>query len=278
MHLIFDIGGTYARCARVSEGKIQEHIKKPTPKDFSAGMTMCQEMAGEVLRGETPEHVVVGIAGSLDREKRRLFRSPHLPLWNGKNIAEKLEKILGTSISLENDSALAGLGEAVYGAGRGKKIVAYMTVGTGVGGVRIVDGKIDANVWGFEPGHQIIFAEKKIQELGVSGASIEEKTGKDPSEITDENFWGEKSKVLAVGIANVILLWSPDVVVLGGSVGARMDLGVVESETQKHLAKILAGAPPIVRAELGDDSGLWGGISLINAGVESAGVQKISNL
>jgi glucokinase len=51
-----------------------------------------------------------------------------------------------------------GLGEAVFGAGKGREIVVYMTISTGVGGARIVGGKIDASAMGFEPGHQIIDA------------------------------------------------------------------------------------------------------------------------
>ena len=70
--------------------------------------------------------------------------------------------ILLTDGYLANDSDLDGLGEATVGAGKGFNIVAYITVSTGIGGVRIVGGKIDVSTYGFEPGHQIIDADGSI--------------------------------------------------------------------------------------------------------------------
>lgn len=266
MNLVFDIGGTFTRCAGVSEGTIVRKEKAETPKDFGAGILTCKKLAEAVLAGECVDGVAVGVAGTLDREKRRIFAIPQLPLWNGCAFAEELEKVFGVSVTVRNDAELAGLGEAVYGAGRGKEIVAYITVGTSVGGSRIVSGRVDAQAHGFEPGHQILFeggAEKRLYQV-VSGATIEKETGKKPSDISDEYFWKEQSEKLAVGISNAVLFWSPDIVVLGGSVGQKMDLSVIEKEMQKNLGDIFQEIPPVVFAELGDDSGLWGGVGLVS--------------
>ncbi len=264
MYLIFDIGGTFMRCAGVLEKKIIRKEKFPTPKTFEDGILMCKEMAEKVLQGETREGAVVGIAATLDRERRRIYRAPHLPSWNGKELARGLEQVLQVPVILRNDAELAGLGEAVYGAGREKGIVAYMTVGTGVGGTRIVNKKIDESTWGFEPGHQIISVDRKIQELSISGGSIKKNTGKDPLEIIDESFWKERSETFAVGIFNVILFWSPDVVVVGGSVSQKISLDVVNGYLEENL-NMFAGIPDVIYSELGDDSGLWGGIVLVSA-------------
>ena len=266
MNIVFDIGGTFTRCAGVSEGKIVRKEKTHTPKDFDEGILTCKKLAEMVLAGEHAEGVVVGIAGTLDREKGHIFIIPQLPLWNGCALVEELERVLGVSVSARNDAELAGLGEATYGAGRGKKIVAYITVGTSVGGARLVSGRVDENAYGFEPGHQIVLQsgeKKKLFEL-VSGATIEKETGKKPSDIANEDFWKEQSEKLSVGISNVVLLWSPDIVVLGGSVGRKMSLSVIEEEMKKNLGDIFAEIPPVVFAELGDDSGLWGGIIVGN--------------
>lgn len=267
MNLVFDIGGTYTRCAGVSGGKIIQKEKTLTPKTFEEGMRVCSNMAKHILKGDAKEEVVVGIAGTFDRGRRKIYRIPQLPFWNGKDISEEFKNMLGVSIVLKNDAELAGLGESVYGAGRGKKIVAYLTVGTGFGGVRIVEGKIDENIWGFEPGRQIISLGEGIRGLGVSGAIITKDTGKNPEEILEESFWRERSGMLSVGITNTILFWSPDVVVLGGSIGMRMDMGVIEDEVKSYLSDIFVGVPSIVRAELGDDSGLWGGVEIVKRGI-----------
>lgn len=60
---------------------------------------------------------------------------------------------------LANDADLVGLGEAVYGAGKGYKVVAYFTVSTGVGGARIVNKRIDKGVFSFEPGWQYVYGQ-----------------------------------------------------------------------------------------------------------------------
>jgi len=67
-----------------------------------------------------------------------------------------LEEILEVPVFLRNDTAIVGLGEAHAGAGKGHEIVVYITVSTGVGGVRIIKGEIAKNQFGFEIGHQII--------------------------------------------------------------------------------------------------------------------------
>jgi predicted NBD/HSP70 family sugar kinase len=276
MHLIFDIGGTFTRCAGVSEGRIIRKEKVSTPKEFEEGMTVCADMGRRVLNGATGESVVAGIAGTFDREKRKIYKIPQLPLWNGKDIFGEFVKTFGLPLILQNDAVLAGLGESVYGAGRGKKIVAYITIGTGVGGARIVKGKIDASVWGFEPGHQVISIDGEKRKLGemLSGMSIEQEMGKKPGEIQDVNFWEEKSHILSVGIYNALLFWSPDIVILGGSVGEKMNIERIKQGVQNFAGDIFEGTPDIVRAELSDDSGLWGGVALLRTGVESAGVQR----
>lgn len=263
MRLVFDIGGTFARCAGVIDGKIVRKEKVSTPKNFEEGMAVCFDMAKRVLDGEKADAVVAGIAGSLDREKKKIHVCPNLSLWNGHEIVGALQKAIDSPVIARNDAELAGLGEAIFGAGKEKSIVAYITVGTGVGGARIVHGRIDESIFGFEPGHQILFSdsEERYLEDIVSGSSIEKEMGRDVSEMSNVHFWEEKSKVFAAGIVNVALLWSPDIVVLGGSVGRRMSLAVVEECMKKHLY-IFEDVPLVKYAELGDDSGLWGGIAL----------------
>ena len=164
---------------------------------------------------------------------------------------------------IENDSALCGLGEAVAGAGRGSDIVAYITVSTGVGGVRIVDGKVDRAHAGFEPGHQIVASGLTLERL-VSGRAMSEKYGKHPREITDEVVWEELAGYLALGLHNTIVHWSPEVVVLGGSM---MKVpGIALPAVQAYLAKTLKIFPvlPELRlAELGDFGGLHGALELL---------------
>ncbi len=74
---------------------------------------------------------------------------PNLPGWHNFELTKELEKITGISVQLENDANLAGLAETVIGAGKGKKIVEFLTISTGVGAGLCIDGQIYRGAKGF---------------------------------------------------------------------------------------------------------------------------------
>ena len=275
MYLLLDIGGTKTRVAVSKDGKtlFASNIFE-TSLDFQEGISNIRKTAGSLIGGEEIKTIVCGIAGSLNRDKSILTNSPHLSEWVGKPVKKELEDIFHASVFLENDSALAGLGEAVFGAGKEDKIVAYLTISTGVGGVRIVDKKIDSNTYGFEPGHQIIDSNGSF-ELGkyhsgylegyIAGSALHKHYGKDPALIDDETVWDEFARLLAIGINIAIVFWSPDVVVIGGSVAAnRFSLEKTESYLKQYL-KIFPVFPPIRQAVFDKESGLYGGLAYLRA-------------
>lgn len=272
--LLFDIGGTNMRLAllgdgksfdlpaQVLQGKIWEGGPKivPTPEDFDEGIKKFKEIAGELAGGNKIDAVAGGIASPLDKNKE-IINPPNLPSWQGKNFKKELENLFGAPVYLENDAALGALGEAIYGAGKSYNIVAYIAVGTGVGGARIVDGGIDQSAHGFEPGHQIINKEKTLEEF-IGGAYLKKKHGKSPSDIKDADIRDEIEKNLALGLNNIIVLWSPDVIVLGGGQMNNINIDNVQKHLQKTL-KIFPQAPEIKKAELGDKAGLYGALALM---------------
>ena len=182
-----------------------------------------------------------------------------MPDWDGKPLKQALQRAVEAPVYLENNAALAGLGEAAVGAGKWKSIVAYMTVGTGVGGARIVDGVIDANVHGFEPGNQIIDPHGGVD---ISGRGVEQRYGKRASDITDPGVWEELARWFAYLLNNTIVHWSPDVVVLGGSMVVKKP-GIPIERVRFHLKdvlKIFPEPPPLKKAMLGDIGGLHGAL------------------
>lgn len=275
-YILFDIGGTRTRVAVSHDGETFDEPKIfDTPKDFATAIMLLKNTAYELCGGEKIDFAAGDVAGVFSRDKAILLKSPHLPGWNGKNVKHAIETALSSPVLLANDAAVVGLGEAVYGAGKGHEIVAYITVSTGVGGARIVDGNIDASAMGFEPGHQIFdasggFHANSVGGMGmdlegyVSGSAITARYGKKPYEITDKKFWNEMARLLAYGLANTIVHWSPDVVVLGGSM--MKEIGISVKETEEHLGGILRiypDLPRIVHSELGDIGGLYGALALI---------------
>jgi predicted NBD/HSP70 family sugar kinase len=270
MYLLFDIGGTKMRLA-VSEDlqSFEEPRVVPTPKNYEKGLSLFLSTAKE-LTTEKIKAVSGGIAGSFDGKKRSLLGSPQLDDWVGKPFAKELEKVFPAPVYIENDAALAGLGEAHIGAGRNKAIVAYITVSTGVGGARIVNGKIDEKAVGFEPGRQIIDAGKTIcpecdsMRLGgmISGNALARRFGKKPEEIDDVEVWDDVAKFLSYGLHNVTIFWSPEVIVLGGSVTNKIDLEKVRKNLAETL-EIFPELPELKRAELGDFGGLYGAMAFL---------------
>src|SRR3989344_7879025 len=143
MYLLFDIGGTKMRVAYSRDGHAFEEPRiVATPQNFAVGMQTIERTARELSAGRPLRGVAGGIAGSLDESKEKVFRAGNLSDWAGKPLKKELEKIFHTEVFLENDAALGALGEAVAGVGKGKAIVAYLTISTGVGGARIVNGEI----------------------------------------------------------------------------------------------------------------------------------------
>jgi glucokinase len=272
--ILFDIGGTKMRVAGSRDGESFGTPKIiPTPASYEEGLAAFKAAVDAVSEGEPVAQIVGGIAGPFSEKTKMLVGSPHLSGWVGKPFADDLRSAFGATVHIENDAALVGLGEAAYGAGRGFDIVAYVTVSTGVNGARIVAGKIDEKTYGFEIGHQIIDPDKTLApgaagiyfEDIVSGTAVEKRMGKKPKEVTDPKFWDEMARVLAIGLNNVVDFWSPEVIVLGGSM-ITGDPAISVETTEKYLKEYLTIVPelPVMRkAELADVGGLWGALAYL---------------
>lgn len=219
MMLVADIGGTNMRIASGdADGTIRDIHVHPTPTSFEEGIALLQTQMQELKGTDSVERIVIGVPGSVSEDKRTLISAKHLSDWSGHDIAAPLEEIFGAPVMLENDTTLGALGEALAGAGKGFPIVAYLAVGTGIGGARIVDGAIDRNSYGFEIGHQYLSYddETELEEL-VSGTAVEGAEGVAAKNLVDEEKWRGYANKFAHGLYNTLLHWSPDVVVLGGS-------------------------------------------------------------
>lgn len=278
MYILFDIGGTNTRVALTKDLKTILDVRKfSTPATFAEGVKQLTAAAKALLDDQKLIAVAGGIRGTLDGEKRMLVHDAggDLSRWEEYPLAEKIEKALGAPVYLENDAALAGMGEAVFGAGQGEDIVVYLTVSTGVGGAKIEQGMIDHYRHGFEPGHQVLDVDKTI--LGedeeptlenlVSGSALERRLGVKPYDIPQEDaIWQQLAGYLADGLRNTILYWSPDVIVLGGSMilgDPKIKINDIIVATADILGDVMP-LPAIVTADLGDEAGLYGAMARLD--------------
>ncbi len=272
---MFDIGGTNTRVA-VSEDlkKFDEPVKFRTPVSFKEGIEKIVDTAKELAKGDI-RAMAGAVRGLLSEDRSMIANDRVLEKWVEEPLRETLEKKLKTKVILENDAALAGLGEAVYGAGKGTDIMVYHTISTGVGGAKIERGRIDDYNLGFEPGRQVLDIDRTI--LGedvlptlenlVSGEAIEERTGQKPYDIPQSDAtWDQLAYYLAHGLRNTVLYWSPDVIVLGGS----MILGnprILLDDIRRHTEEVLGEdvpCPLIKDGEFRDEAGLYGAMALLN--------------
>lgn len=264
MFLLFDIGGTTTRLAMSLTGDKIDDVKLfSTNHDFPSAMEEMRKISIELSKGEK-YHAVVGGVRSYDKKTGTLFSNSNFPLWVDGPLLSKMREMWG-DVYLENDCVMVGLGEAVHGAGKGHGIVAYVTLSTGVGGCRITNGKPDPTVFSFEPGNMIIpgwDGKGEVFENLVSGSAIEKKYGVSPFDLTDEKAWEEVSEMVSVGLNNVAVMWSPEVIVLGGSVPQRINFDTVNEHLKMH-CKIFPEVPLVVKAEIDEQGGLYGALAYL---------------
>lgn len=274
-YVLFDIGGTKTRVAVSDDLKtLGAHDSFKTPKNFDEGIAQLVELAEKLAAGTAIKALAGGIRGPLNEEKTGIENDSVLTQWIKKSVVAEIQKAHDVPVFLENDAAMAGVGEAVFGAGKGADIVAYHTVSTGVGGVKVENGDIDVASIGFEPGHQIIDIDRTILgddiqptlENVISGTAVEQRFGMKPYEIPQSDvLWKELAEYLAQGLNNTIMYWSPEVIVLGGSMiigDPRIEIDDIRKFTVEALAEFVP-APFITTAQLGDDAGLYGAMAIL---------------
>lgn len=281
MYIACDIGGTKFRVARSDDlggravlgapPKFQDPIIEETPANPREGLRLIAETIKNVANGDQIDAMIFGIAGVLNPTHDFLLKSPHLPEWERVPLREFFSReFVGDAIKnsvpkifIENDTDIVGLGEAVAGAGRGFEIVVYITISTGIGGAKIVNGQFERNRFGFEPGHQILKAEtKETWEELASGSAIERRFGLHPCDVARLPAWRDVEDDIAVGLYNSILHWSPDVVVVGGSMARDLDAERLRQGVAR-LMKIHPQLPEIRIAELGSIGGISGGFAYL---------------
>ncbi len=171
-----DIGGTKIAVGVVDDaGRIVDRLECPTesergfPNGLARMAAMLRETAartGAKLRG-----IGIGCTGPVDPFAGVLGSVDLLPGWQGGAIVAGLEEEFGIPVAMENDADAAGLAEAAWGAGRGKRRFLYVTVGTGIGVAIILDGALYRGVDGSHPeaGHIVIDASGPRCYCGADG-------------------------------------------------------------------------------------------------------------
>jgi glucokinase len=291
-----DIGGTSAKLGLVSKsGRILRRISVKCDNRASWRRLVRDiiEASGSLMRLKPVAGVGVGCAGCVDGSMGIVHMSPNLPNWNNVHLKKILEAELGVPVVLDNDVNMITLGESAYGAARGVRNVFCITIGTGVGGGMLIDGELyrGGSKSAGEIGHVRIVPRGRTCVCGRRGC-LERYIGRDglvgmarkvmrdkktvlrAEEITPINLekaaragdaaslevWDKAGRYLGIGLAVIVNLLNPDMIVLGGGIGkAGTLLTVPARRAMKELAlSVPAGHVRIVKSALGDAGGIVG--------------------
>jgi len=242
----------------------------------------------------------IAAAGTIDLEKGIINESPNLPGWIDVPLRDTIQERYGINAFLVNDASAAALGEHRFGAGRGTRNMVLLTLGTGIGGGIIIDGELYIGTGGGagELGHMTIDFNGVRCSCGTTGCLEELAAGRAVSREAIERInSGEKSSLvgmvggkieeitsetvamaarsgdalalevinliafhLGVGLGNIINIFNPEMIVLGGGM-ADMDellLAPARKVACERAFPTLVQAVRIVKAELGNEAGVYG--------------------
>ena len=215
----------------------------------------------------------------LDRQSRDygLLISDSKKGWKGTNMFAEFKSNFDVMVNIDTDVNAAAIGEYNYGAGKGCPTLVYVTIGTGIGGGVLLNGKPHTGNFHLEMGHIQVPNSDNFEgtcrihgdcwEGIASGPSIEARWGVPSSEIPESHeAWKKEAELLASGILSIIANYSPDRIILGGGVMKQKHL---YQKIHSKINELWNGFTPlgiisdlIVEPELGSDSGIIGALIL----------------
>lgn len=258
MYIGIDVGGTKTLVASLDDnGVIQEQFRFPTPQRYDAFLIELRQNVSKLSQQDF-RACGIGIPAVIDHQAGVGRAFAHLD-WHDVPVLADVEAIVRCPVALENDAKLAGLSEAMLA--KDKRRVLYVTVSTGIGTGYIVDQRIDPNLSGNEGGHMLLEHQGKYQrwEEFAAGSAIFKKYGKPVSEIDDARTLRSIARNIAIGLIDLIAVLTPDIIVLGGSVGSHYaKYGEYLDEYLQAYDNPMIQLPPVKAAERPEQAVIYG--------------------
>ncbi len=289
-YICIDIGGTSIKYGVLSEkgeifidGTVSTKVTEKENFILSDVKKLVRNILDEYKNYEI-KGICISTAGVVNPEKGEIaYAGPTIPKYTGTKIKEELEKEFSIPCEVENDVNCAGLGEYWRGAGKGSKSMVCLTIGTGIGGSVILDGKL-LNGIGYTAGEigymdvngsyiQNIASSKylveKVQKEKEEKEGITDAiTGVDIFELAkkgDEICIAGINEIisnLAVGVRNIIYLLNPEVIVIGGGITAQKEYleEKIRKEVNDGMISDMFRKTRIELAQQGNQAGLLGAL------------------
>ena len=296
-----DFGGTSVKPGVVAEGRILEFAERiPTRSHQGAEALLSAVMqAVEGLRAKHPDVCALGagLPGMVDSVKGRVLELSNVPGWKDMALTKLLEERTGLPAAIDNDANAMTYAEFLYGAGRDGRNVICVTLGTGIGGGLILDGKLyrGSQLGAGEigqmtldphgvPGHygnfgalekyvgnvqigqraQVLYREAGLTKSDEECTPLALQNAADGGDAVARQVWAEVGFHLGITLCDIVWLLNPDRIVIGGGVAKAGDyvFGPIRQTIRERTMKIFHEHLEIVPAALGNDAGIIGSAAL----------------
>jgi len=257
----------------------------------------------EGVRIEKIRGIVIAAAGPLDPQKGVILTPPSLPTWENVAIKSPIAEEFGMPVFVQSDADMAALGEHRFGVGQGLDDLIYITVSTGIGGGIITGGEVlyGSRIAAAEIGHMVVDPQGPLCNCGGRGhvealasgtaiarmasemissgreSKISDMVGNDlhklnaamvaeaarDSDVVADEVIRRAGSYLGIAIVNLIHIFDPQLVIIGGGVSNDFDLliGPINDAVTERIMPDYKGGADVVRSALGDDSGIFGAIA-----------------
>jgi len=282
-----DIGGTKIMAGAIDAGGkvVSEPVSVPTGGNdekeiIFSRIAWCIESVIKNAEEGRIKGIGLGATGPLDIEKGLILECPQLPTMHFFPLKERVSGKFRMPVAMDNDANALLLGESIWGAGRGHRVVLGYTLGTGLGCALVIDNKLftgtngmACEIWPSPDGEAII--EETISGNGVSkiysslsGKLVSSAEVADLARRGDKyatETWNRFGTKMADAVAWGINFTDPGIVVLGGSIANSLDLfyDAMEARLRKFICPVPASRTKVVKAALGDHSGFIGAAALL---------------
>ncbi len=282
-YISIDIGGTMIKYGIINENHMVEEFYNCDTEADKGGAYLIEKIK-KLVKREQDRKMIYGIcistAGIVDAQKGKIiYANDSIPDYTGMRVKEILESECGIPCEVENDVNCAGLSEQYAGAAKGSKVTVCLTVGTGIGGCILIEGKVFggfSNSAG-EVGYMRI-GDEDFQSKASSRAMVSQvnaiKGHKDKDQLNGQQIFelaksGDQvckdaiagmCETLGYGIANICCVVNPEVVVLGGGIMKQQEYlqPLLQASLGKYLVEPIRQHVRLTFAQNGNRAGMIG--------------------
>ncbi len=287
LHLGLDLGGTNIKIAVIDQTSQEFHVVSTDTVDTRSaeGPEAVTENLVDVALAASADKTIgtvgLGVPGHFDRETGIVLLFPNLPgEWRGFPLRDRVQEAIGIDTWMVNDARAFTLAEGLLGSGRGCSTLACITLGTGVGGGLMIDGRLYQGAFGVagELGHQTVLPDGPICGCGNRGC-VEALVRADVlasnagRRTAFQAFEGARegdarciaavrqmADFLGIGLANVVTMFGPEKIVVGGGIAEAGDLVMkpIEEAVKRRVTLVPTDQIEIVTARFGRYAGAVG--------------------